>query len=61
MTGQSGKVLRVLLFKAQTHLAYDPYLAGLQAMTNTVLEDTGAAYLYSIGTAGGVGDSDLLG
>ncbi len=61
ITGQSGKVLKVLLFKAQAHLAYDPYLAGLQAMTNAVLEDTGAAYLYSIGTAGGVGDGDLLG
>jgi hypothetical protein len=61
ITGQSGKVLTVLLFKAQAHLAYDPYLTGLQAMTNAVLADTGAAYMYSIGTAGGAGDSDLLG
>ncbi len=61
ITGQSGKALRVLLFKAQAHLAYDPYLKGLQDMTNALLEDTGAKYLYSIGTAGGVSDTDLLG
>ncbi len=61
ITGQSGKALTVLLFKAQAHLAYDPFLAGLQAMTNAVLADTGAAYMYSIGTAGGPGDGDLLG
>jgi hypothetical protein len=61
ITGQSGKALTVLLFKAQAHLAYDPYLSGLQAMTNAVLADTGAAYMYSIGTAGGPGDDGLLG
>ena len=60
ITGTLGKVLKVLLFKAQAHLAYDPYLAGLQAMTNAILADTGAAYLYSIGTAGGAGAADLL-
>lgn len=58
---QSGKTLTVLLFKAQTHLAYDPYLSGLEAMTTNILADTGCTCLYSIGTAGGVGDSDLLG
>lgn len=61
ITGASGKAIKILLFKAQTHLAYDPYLAGLLAMTNNILADTGAAILYSIGTAGGVGNTDLLG
>ena len=61
ITGLSGKKLSVLLFKAQTHLAYDPYLAGLITMTQAILSDTGAACLYSIGTAGGVDDSGLLG
>lgn len=61
ITGQSGKKLKVLLFKAQAHLAYDPYLKGLTAMTTNILDDTGAKYMYSIGTAGGVSDTDLLG
>ncbi len=61
ITGQSGQPIKVLLFKANAHLAYDPYLNGLLAMTNAILADTGARYLYSIGTAGGVGEADLLG
>jgi hypothetical protein len=61
ITGAAGQALKVLLFKAQTHLAYSPYLSGLQAMTEAILADTGCRYLYSIGTAGGVGDGDLLG
>jgi hypothetical protein len=61
IAARNGQTLRVLLFKAQAHLAYDPYLTGLVAMTKGILQDTGAAYLYSIGTAGGAGDSDLLG
>jgi hypothetical protein len=60
ITGQSGKALKVLLFKAQAHLAYDPYLSGLQAMTNAVLADTGAAYMYSIGTAGALAKMTCL-
>lgn len=61
ITGQSKKKMKVLLFKAQAHLAYDPYLQGLMAMTSSILADTGAKYMYSIGTAGGVSDADLLG
>jgi hypothetical protein len=57
----TGEPKQVLLFKAQAHLAYDPFLTGLTAMTNAVLTDTGATILYSIGTAGGVSDADLLG
>jgi hypothetical protein len=61
INGADGQPLKVLLFKAQTHLAYSPYLAGLEAMTQAILADTGCRYLYSIGTAGGVGEADLLG
>ena len=61
ITGQTEKKHKVLLFKAQAHLAYDPYLKGLTAMASAILDDTGAKYMYSIGTAGGVSDTDLLG
>lgn len=61
ITGQSGQPITILLFKANTHLAYSPYLDGLLTMTNAILDDTQARCLYSIGTAGGVGEADLLG
>ena len=64
ITGQSGKQVKVLLFKSQTHLAHPPYLPGLIEMTKAILTETGASYLYSIGTAGGaseIKDTGLLG
>src|SRR5437868_2119687 len=61
ITGKSGKALRVLLFKSDTHLAYYPYVSGLSKMTTEILTDTGASHLYSIGTAGGAGVDNLLG
>ena len=61
MNGAEGSPMTILLFKAQTHLAYTPYIKGLAAMTASILTDTGCRYLYSVGTAGGAGETDLLG
>ncbi len=57
----AGALQRVLLFKAQAHLAYAPFLPGLTSMAENILQDTGATRLYSLGTAGGVGEDDFLG
>lgn len=49
----SGKSLKVLLFKANAHLAYPPYCTGLIEMIKLMLKEARPTYLYSIGTAGG--------
>jgi nucleoside phosphorylase len=43
----------VLLFRSNAHLQYQPYIAGLRAMVQTMVADARPCYLYSIGTAGG--------
>jgi hypothetical protein len=43
----------VLLFHSNSHLQYQPYIAGLRAMVGNILADAQPAQLYSIGTAGG--------
>jgi hypothetical protein len=49
----NGKARRVILFKCDTHLAHPPYLAGLAQFVGQVLDETGAGWIWSIGTAGG--------
>jgi hypothetical protein len=58
-TGASGRT--VLLFKCDTHLAYSPWLAGLETLVAQLLAETGATTIYSIGTAGGGLDTIRLG
>ena len=52
---------KVLLFRSNAHLQYQPYIAGLRAMVQAVLTDTKATQLYSIGTAGGAALDQALG
>lgn len=55
------KELKVLLFKSETHLAHSPYGGGLIQLVDSILADTHAQHLYSIGTAGGATLSERLG
>ena len=55
------KKLRVLLFKCDAHLAYAPWLQGLAQMTAQILDETGASWIWSIGTAGGSRETENLG
>jgi hypothetical protein len=59
-TTAAGKTVRVLLFKADAHLAHPPWIDGLVAMTNEVLS-CGCEWIYSIGTAGGTVLAEQLG
>jgi MYXO-CTERM domain-containing protein len=52
ITDDAGTPWRVLLFKSNAHLTFSPYLAGLRAMVQDILTDTGCKRIYSIGTAG---------
>lgn len=56
-----GATRRVLLFKADAHLAHPPWIPGLVQMTQQVLDDSGCGWIYSIGTAGGSRDDVRLG
>jgi hypothetical protein len=56
-----GKTVRVLLFKADAHLAHPPWMDGLVAMANEVLNGSGCEWIYSIGTAGGTTIDEQLG
>jgi hypothetical protein len=58
---RSGRAWRVLLFKSNSHLAHPPWIFGLSAMIQLILADTKAGCIYSIGTAGGTGESERLG
>jgi nucleoside phosphorylase len=52
VTDTANAPWRVLLFKSNAHLSFSPYLAGLRAMVQNILADTGCERIYSIGTAG---------
>jgi hypothetical protein len=52
ITDASNAPRRVLLFKANAHLAHAPWIAGLRAMVQNLLADTSATRILSIGTAG---------
>ena len=51
----------VLLFKADAHLAYSPWIKGLEEMVSHVIDDAQPDRLYSIGTAGGTSLDENLG
>jgi nucleoside phosphorylase len=60
--GAAGGAQRtVLLFKCGAHLAHPPWLAGLAEMVAQILAETGASWVYSIGTAGGTRPEVRLG
>jgi hypothetical protein len=50
--GPGGGSRRVLLLKSDSHLAHPPWFAGLTQLVTSVLKDTRAATIYSVGTAG---------
>ncbi|KMW58568.1 hypothetical protein AIOL_003545 [Candidatus Rhodobacter oscarellae] len=56
-----GDPLRVLLFKADAHLAHPPYGAGMMKMVEVLISEAAPKRLYSIGTAGGATISEKLG
>ena len=58
---RSGRPWRVLLFKSNSHLAHPPWITGLATMLRTVLEDTRADRILTIGTAGGARLDQRLG
>ncbi len=61
VTTARGAAKNVLLFKCGSHLAHPPWLAGLAEMVAQILTETGAAFIYSIGTAGGTRPEVRLG
>lgn len=61
ITTTGGAVRKVLLFKANAHLAYPPYCTGLMEMVGLFLDEAKPSQLYSIGTAGGSSLRDKLG
>lgn len=61
ITDAGGTTRKVLLFKANAHLAYAPYAEGLMQMVELLCAETGCARLMSIGTAGGATLEDKLG
>lgn len=52
---------KVLLFKSNTHLAHSPWLQGLSHMLDCIIKDASPQQIYSIGTAGGANESQVLG
>jgi hypothetical protein len=52
---------RVLLMKADAHLAHPPWLNGVESMVKVVAADAKPAQIYSIGTAGGASVNQRLG
>lgn len=61
ITDRSGRPWRVLLFKSNSHLAHPPWVDGLSAMLQCILNDTQADRIYTIGTAGGARLNQKLG
>lgn len=61
LTTAEGDARRVLLFKADAHLAHPPWISGLIQMVQQVLNDSACSWIYSIGTAGGSRDTSRLG
>ncbi|MDD1781665.1 hypothetical protein LRP49_10710 [Enterovibrio sp. ZSDZ35] len=59
--GADQQQQRVLLVKSQVHLAHPPWISGLEAMIDVLLEHVGAKRIMSTGTAGGGALSDMLG
>jgi len=53
--------LKVLLYKSETHLAYSPWIAGMNTMIDGIISDFKPAKIYSIGTAGGGNYNENLG
>jgi nucleoside phosphorylase len=49
----TAKTQRVMVFKCDAHLAHPPWLDGLARMVGQILDETGASWIWSIGTAGG--------
>lgn len=58
---RSGRPSRVLLFKSNAHLAHSPWIDGLSAMLDCIMEDAQPDRIYSIGTAGGARSDQQLG
>lgn len=58
---QSSRPWRVLLLKANAHLAHSPWIDGLSSMIHCILEDARPDRVYSIGTAGGARLDQSLG
>jgi nucleoside phosphorylase len=56
-----GGSKRVLLFKADSHLAHPPWMTGLIQMAQQLQADSGCDWVYSVGTAGGSRESVRLG
>src|SRR5262249_28723246 len=56
-----GESTRVLLFKADAHLAHSPWMQGLIQMSGRVLDDSHCDWIYSVGTAGGSRVASRLG
>lgn len=56
-----GGLLRVLLFKSNSHLAHAPGLGALADMTARIIREVQPRFLYSIGTAGGTRLDQKLG
>ncbi|HEX3746421.1 MAG TPA: hypothetical protein VHW09_20935 [Bryobacteraceae bacterium] len=52
---------RVLLMKADAHLAHPPYITGLEDMVLAAVADARPKRIYSIGTAGGAAVAQRLG
>jgi hypothetical protein len=61
LTTAGGQTRRVLLFKADAHLAHPPWIPGLVQMIKQVLDDSGCESIYTNGTAGGSRDDIRLG
>jgi hypothetical protein len=57
----AGDMRKVLLFKADAHLAHPPWIDGLIQMVDHVITDASPAWIYSIGTAGGSREDLRLG
>lgn len=58
---KSGEEKKVIVFKAEAHLAHAPYSEGLVKMTQLICEDAKPSQLYSIGTSGGARITENLG
>ena len=57
----ASQTWRVIVYRSNSHLQYQPYIAGLRAMVGQILKDAQPTYLYSIGTAGGGTLDQMLG
>ena len=57
----AGDEVKVLLFKADAHLAHPPFAAGVMEMVKVIIDEAAPNRFYSIGTAGGATVSEKLG